>query len=100
MRFPGVLEKEGKRQKGHRIVVPTSQIFLNPDVSLGTKGFDPSSQKRINDYRKADVPVRFSIPGHLKVFMLDSLRRKIGNPAVELQRNLQRTSQTKEFPPV
>lgn len=38
-----------------RIVVPTSQIFLHPEATLGTDGFDPWTQKTIYDYTRADV---------------------------------------------
>jgi hypothetical protein len=38
-----------------RVVVPTSQIFLDPDQSLGTDGFDPWTQKTIYTYTRKDV---------------------------------------------
>lgn len=49
----------------HRVVVPTSQIFLADDASLGTDGFDPWTQKTIFTYRRNDVPLRFRLPDAL-----------------------------------
>ncbi len=46
----------------HRIVVPTSQIFLDADASLGTKGFNPWKQKTIYTYRRKDVSEQSSLP--------------------------------------
>ncbi len=45
-----------------RVVVPTSQIFLPDDATLGTDGFDPSTQRRIFDYRRRDVDDRATLP--------------------------------------
>jgi hypothetical protein len=38
-----------------RIVVPTSQVFLTTEDSLGTDGFNPWKQKTIYEYRRRDV---------------------------------------------
>ncbi len=46
----------------HRVVVPTSQIFLDADASLGTDGFNPWSRKTIFTYRRKDVPSRATVP--------------------------------------
>ncbi len=46
----------------HRIVVPTSQIFLDPDAGLGTRGFNPWKQKTIFTYRRQDVSERSALP--------------------------------------
>ena len=48
-----------------RIVVPTSQIFLTADDSLGTTGFDPWTQKTIFEYRRRDVKGSHRISGDL-----------------------------------
>ena len=47
----------------HRIVVPTSQIFLSADASLGDDGFNPWTQKTIFTYRRKDTSLRGSLPG-------------------------------------
>ena len=49
----------------HRIVVPTSQIFLAADASLGTEGFNPWKQKTIFTYRRKDVSMRSTLPDAL-----------------------------------
>lgn len=69
-----------------RIVVPTSQIFLTDDDSLGTKGFDPWSQRTIYEYRRRDVLPSHAIEGELARFFVRQARRYGGFPQVELQR--------------
>lgn len=46
----------------HRIVVPTSQIFLDADASLGTDGFNPWKQKTIFTYRRRDASLDLRLP--------------------------------------
>ncbi|MBV1859214.1 MAG: hypothetical protein KUG77_12440, partial [Nannocystaceae bacterium] len=55
----------------HRIVVPTSQIFLDSDASLGTRGFNPWKQKTIFTYRRKDVSQRSSVPLALASAFID-----------------------------
>lgn len=49
----------------HRVVVPTSQIFLSADASLGTDGFNPWKQKTIFTYRRKDASMRSTLPASL-----------------------------------
>jgi hypothetical protein len=48
-----------------RVVVPTSQIFLGPWESLGTKGFDPWTQANVYAYRRRDVSIDSTLPAPL-----------------------------------
>ncbi|MCX4242614.1 hypothetical protein [Paraliomyxa miuraensis] len=69
-----------------RIVVPTSQIFLTLDDSLGTRGFDPWSQKTIYEYRRRDVKGSHPIEAELARFFVSQARKYGGLPQAELQR--------------
>lgn len=69
-----------------RIVVPTSQIFLTNDDSLGTTGFDPWSQKTIYEYRRRDVKGSHVVDAALARFFVVQARRYAGLPQLELQR--------------
>lgn len=69
-----------------RIVVPTSQIFLTADDSLGTTGFDPWSQKTIYEYRRRDVKDEHRIDAALARFFVQQARRYAGLSQAELQR--------------
>jgi hypothetical protein len=69
-----------------RIVVPTSQIFLTEDDSLGTKGFDPWSQRTIYEYRRRDAKDALELDAALARFFVEQARRHGGLPQVELQR--------------
>jgi hypothetical protein len=68
-----------------RIVVPTSQIFLTNEDSLGTKGFDPWSQRTIYEYRRRDVKGSHGIDAELARFFVIQARRYGGLPQLELQ---------------
>lgn len=59
----------------HRIVVPTSQIFLDADASLGTRGFNPWKQKTIFTYRRKDVSERSSLPQAFAKTLIDQAWR-------------------------
>lgn len=69
-----------------RIVVPTSQIFLTDEDSLGTKGFDPWSQRTIYEYRRRDMKGSHGIDGELARFFVAQARRYGRLPQLELQR--------------
>jgi hypothetical protein len=68
-----------------RVVVPTSQIFLDADQSLGTEGFDPWTQKRIFDYRHQDVPAELELPAPLASYFVLQVRRYGGRSRAQLQ---------------
>jgi hypothetical protein len=76
-----------------RIVVPTSQIFLGDDATLGTDAFDPSKQKHIYDYRRKDVKDAFTLPAALARFMIDESWTHAGRSHAELQRERNERSQ-------
>jgi len=69
-----------------RIVVPTSQIFLDDAATLGTDGFDPRKQKRIYEYRRKDVKDDVALPAALVRFMVAQSWKHGGRAHVELQR--------------
>lgn len=69
-----------------RIVVPTSQIFLDDEATLGTDGFDPKQQKRIYDYRRKDAKDGLELPAELVRFMIDESWKHAGRSHAELQR--------------
>jgi hypothetical protein len=48
-----------------RVVVPTSQIFLQDTDDFDTRTFNPWSQKTIYEYTRRDVPDTFEIPKSL-----------------------------------
>ena len=56
-----------------RVVVPTSQIFLQAADSFGTRRFNAWSQKAIYDYTRRDVPDTFEIPAPLAAFFLSQV---------------------------
>lgn len=53
-----------------RVVVPTSQIFLDQNDRFDTKKFDPWHQKTIYEYTRQDVPDSFELPNPLFEFFL------------------------------
>ena len=70
----------------HRIVVPTSQIFLGADDSLGTAGFNPWSQHTIYTYRRRDASSKARLPAALAEFMVAQAWSLAFLPQVEQQR--------------
>lgn len=68
-----------------RVIVPTSQIFLAGDASLGTEGFNPWKQKRIYDYRRQDARNNLKLPGPLAAAFVQAVREHAGRPQAELQ---------------
>jgi hypothetical protein len=68
-----------------RVVVPTSQIFLDADASLGTDGFNPWKQKKIYEYRRKDVKDGAKLPAALARWFVDRAWRDGGRSQAELQ---------------
>ena len=68
-----------------RVVVPTSQIFLDADASLGTDGFNPWKQKTIYEYRRKDVKDGTRLPAELARFFVERAWREAGRSQAELQ---------------
>jgi hypothetical protein len=68
-----------------RVVVPTSQIFLDVTDSFGTKKFDPWHQKTIFEYKRRDVPDAFELPKPLFEFFLRQIDEYAGASDSTLQ---------------
>lgn len=68
-----------------RVVIPTSQIFLDESDYWGTKKFDPWKQKVIYEYTRRDVPDSFEIPQPLFEFFLRQMEKYAGASDATLQ---------------
>jgi len=68
-----------------RVVVPTSQIFLDVTDSFATRKFNPWKQKSIFEYRRRDVPDSFEIPKPLFDFFLSQIEKYAGASDSTLQ---------------
>ena len=75
-----------------RIVVPTSQIFISANATLGTKEFDPNKQKTIYDYSRQDVALTHEIPEPLVRMMITQVKKFGGKSAAFLQARRNRLS--------
>jgi hypothetical protein len=75
-----------KTDDATRVVVPTSQVFLDGDQSLGTREFDPWTQKNIFDYRRQDAAASLELPGALASAFVVAVRERGGLSQAELQR--------------
>ena len=69
-----------------RVVVPTSQIFLEETDFFDTKKFDPWRQKTIYEYTRRDVPDSFELPKPLAEFFLQQIDKYAGASDLTLQR--------------
>lgn len=69
-----------------RVVVPTTQIFLEENDLFGTRRFDPWSQKNIYEYTRRDAPDNLSIPQPLFDFFLSQMDKYGGASDSTLQR--------------
>ena len=68
-----------------RVVVPTSQIFLPDGQTLGTRGFDPATQRTIYRYGTKALPLDAELsPGLYR--RLTATLGQSASPAAELQR--------------
>jgi Arc/MetJ-type ribon-helix-helix transcriptional regulator len=61
-----------------RIVLPTSQVFLDPMDGFDTRAFDPARQRTIYDYTRADVRGEDSLPAPLARFFATQAGRYAG----------------------
>jgi hypothetical protein len=68
-----------------RVVIPTTQIFLDEDDYWGTTKFDPWRQKVIYEYTRRDVPDTFELPKSLFDFFLQQADKYIGASDTTLQ---------------
>lgn len=69
-----------------RVVVPTSQIFLDENDFFDTKKFNPWRQKTIYEYTRRDVPDSFELPKPLFDFFLQQVDKYGGASDVTLQK--------------
>jgi hypothetical protein len=69
-----------------RVVVPTSQIFLEETDSFDTKKFNPWRQKTIYEYTRRDVPDTFELSKPLVDFFLKQIDIYAGASDATLQR--------------
>lgn len=85
-----------KSDRPIRVVVPTSQIWLEDEESLGTDGFNPWKQETIYDYRRQDAKAKLTIPGWLASAFVQAVREHGGRSQAELQaaRNEKEEKQT------
>lgn len=88
--------RRGKDEKDVRIVIPTSQIFLGPEESLGTTEFNPRKQRRIYDYRKLDVKPSFEIPVDLARFFVAQVEKHGRKSQAQLQQ--ERNLRDRQYP--
>jgi hypothetical protein len=68
-----------------RIVVPTSQVFLDASQSLGTRVFDAWQQKQVFPYRRLDVAPTAVLPASLA----RRFARAVADHRTDSQANLQ-----------
>ncbi len=68
-----------------RVVVPTSQIFLEASDSFDTRKFDPWSQKTIYEYTRRDASDSFELPKPLFDFFLQQIDKYGGASDSTLQ---------------
>jgi len=68
-----------------RVVVPTTQIFLEESDRFDTKKFDPWRQKTIYEYTRRDVPDAFELPKPLFDFFLQQMDKYAGASDTTLQ---------------
>lgn len=69
-----------------RVVIPTSQIFLEESDDFGTHKFNPWKQKTIYEYTRRDVPDTFQIPRPLYDFFAAQMEKYAGATNETLQR--------------
>ena len=72
-----------------RVVVPTSQVFLDDAQSLDTKAFNPWLQKNIFDCNRADVSAQDTLDADFARAMIQAVQNSVGLSQADLhkQRN-------------
>jgi hypothetical protein len=68
-----------------RVVVPTSQIFLDETDRFDTKRFDPWRQKTIYEYTRRDVSDTYELPKPLFDYLVQQMDKYGGASDVTLQ---------------
>jgi hypothetical protein len=77
---------DAKSDAPKRIVIPTSQIFLDGAQTLGTREFNPWRQNKIFDYRRQDAAAKLELPGALASAFVLAVREQGMRPQAELQK--------------
>ncbi len=75
-----------------RVVLPTSQIWLESDQTIGTRGFNPYKQRHIYEYRRRDLAEEFVVPVAVARAMVRGVQEELARPADELQAERNRRS--------
>lgn len=76
-----------------RVVVPTSQVFLDQNATFGTKQFDPYKQKVIYPYNRKDISLDHQIPKSMFTMMLNQARKYGSESSQVLQKRRNRLSE-------
>ncbi len=74
-----------KSEHATRLIVPTSQIYLDSEQSLGTGEFNPWNQKHIYDYRRKDAALDLELPASLARGFVRAVQDHGGRSQAELQ---------------
>lgn len=77
---------ENSKGEPIRIVVPTSQVFISSNATLGTTEFDPYKQKTIYNYDRKDVTKDHKIPKTLADKMVQQVRKYAAKDSTYLQK--------------
>lgn len=77
--------RSGNARDEVRIVVPTSQVFLDGAQSLGTSAFDPWTQAKVFPYARRDIADDRLLPASLARYFVRQVRRHVGDPQGLLQ---------------
>lgn len=76
---------DAKGDRPTRVVVPTSQVFLDSTQTLGTREFNAWRQKTIFDYRRQDADKSLELPGALASAFVLAIRTHGPRSQLELQ---------------
>jgi hypothetical protein len=57
-----------------RVILPTSQIFLEPEETFDTRGFDPWTQRTIYTYAREDIAGDVALPATLVQWFVAQVR--------------------------
>lgn len=69
------------------MVLPTSQVFLDPMDGFDTRAFDPTRQRAIDDYTRQDFENASPVSAPLARFFVQQVRRYAG-ASDQVQRTL------------
>jgi hypothetical protein len=75
-----------KAAKPYRMVIPTSQVFLDDAQSLDTKKFDAWMQKSILNYHRNDISKLALLPATLARNMVQAVTEHANTSQEKLQK--------------